>query len=340
MRRYLLPQGIDFYKANLHCHSVISDGHLTAEELKGLYKSHGYSVLAYTDHEYLVDHSKLSDPDFVAITGYELALMDPDDIPDPFRSNYHLNMYARDPHNVTQVFFNPKYFELGDKSIIPSLSYVGSSEAIRVRTAEGANEVIRTAVEQGFLVSLNHPQWSRIDVNDYGPMKGLFAMEIYNYGCAVCGYPEYDTAAYDQMLMAGQRIGCLASDDNHNYYSEGHPCFDSCGGFTMLAMPSLSYENVIEALETGNYYASAGPLIEELYYENGNVYVRCSPAKSIALNTRMWRTSIKHMEDEPITEAVLKVEDTDHYIRIVVTDEKGRQAFSRAYFLDEIEKND
>ena len=49
------------YKANLHCHSIISDGSLTPEELKEAYKAHGYSVLAITDHEYPNDHTALSD---------------------------------------------------------------------------------------------------------------------------------------------------------------------------------------------------------------------------------------------------------------------------------------
>ena len=47
-KRFLLPEGGRFYKANLHCHSTLSDGALTIGELKEAYKSRGYSVLAYT----------------------------------------------------------------------------------------------------------------------------------------------------------------------------------------------------------------------------------------------------------------------------------------------------
>lgn len=36
-RRYLLPEGAAYYKANLHCHTCISDGKLTPEEIKELY---------------------------------------------------------------------------------------------------------------------------------------------------------------------------------------------------------------------------------------------------------------------------------------------------------------
>ena len=67
MKQYLLPQEGKYYKANLHCHSVLSDGKKTAEELKEVYKAHGYSVLAVTDHEYMVPHNDLTDDDFLMI---------------------------------------------------------------------------------------------------------------------------------------------------------------------------------------------------------------------------------------------------------------------------------
>ena len=36
MRKYLLPEGGNFYKANLHCHTVLSDGKKTPEEVAEL----------------------------------------------------------------------------------------------------------------------------------------------------------------------------------------------------------------------------------------------------------------------------------------------------------------
>ena len=50
MRIYLLPEHGNFYKVNMHSHSTLSDGHQTPEELKEIYKAHGYSAIAYTWH--------------------------------------------------------------------------------------------------------------------------------------------------------------------------------------------------------------------------------------------------------------------------------------------------
>ena len=38
------------YKANLHTHSTLSDGEFPPQEVIRLYREHGYSVLAFTDH--------------------------------------------------------------------------------------------------------------------------------------------------------------------------------------------------------------------------------------------------------------------------------------------------
>ena len=37
-KRILLGKGKNFYKANMHCHSNLSDGKLTPHELKEFYK--------------------------------------------------------------------------------------------------------------------------------------------------------------------------------------------------------------------------------------------------------------------------------------------------------------
>ena len=50
MKKYLISPDKKQYKANLHCHSVLSDGRKTPEELVEAYKSRGYGILAITDH--------------------------------------------------------------------------------------------------------------------------------------------------------------------------------------------------------------------------------------------------------------------------------------------------
>ena len=53
MKIHLLPEKGNVYKANLHTHSTVSDGKYTPAELKEIYKSSVYQILAISDHELL-----------------------------------------------------------------------------------------------------------------------------------------------------------------------------------------------------------------------------------------------------------------------------------------------
>ena len=334
MRQYLLPDEGQFYKANLHSHSTISDGNLTPAEMKEAYRARGYSILAFTDHEILADHSDLNDEHFLAITGYELSVNERTDKPWPQKKTCHLNLYARDPHNTTHICFHPEQFWFCSEEVYGKLKYVGEYY-VRDHTPECINDIIRTARENGFIVAYNHPHWSREDPRDFLNYEGLFAMEIYNHGSNSGGFFEYDIQAYDLMLRAGKRLFCSAADDNHNKNPYGI-FTDSFGGFDMIKASSLTYDNVIGALERGDFYASQGPEIHELYLEDGAVHVRCSPAKAVTYTPGVRRNGARFGYDGYLGEAVFRVDPDDVFFRISVVDEYGRRAESRAYFLDEL----
>ena len=71
---YILPKDGNFYKTNLHSHSTDSDGHLSARELRDMYKAHGYSVLCVTDHDRFIDRQHLNEDDFLMLNGLELSI--------------------------------------------------------------------------------------------------------------------------------------------------------------------------------------------------------------------------------------------------------------------------
>ena len=96
MKKYLLPQKGNFYKANMHSHTVISDGKLTAEEVKAAYKERGYSIVAFTDHEIMIPHYDLRDESFLPITAYEIQLRDWNRASRCIKL-YHMNVYSPDP---------------------------------------------------------------------------------------------------------------------------------------------------------------------------------------------------------------------------------------------------
>ncbi len=334
MRTYLLPKETNYYKANLHCHSTISDGVMTPEELKAQYKACGYSILAYTDHEVLVPHSELNDDDFLTIPGYEVQTYGDMELAKRLRRVNHINLYPKDPGNRTMPFFNMDDVMRLDKT--PDISkavYKGDGNEYKEYSVEGLNRLISKAKDAGFIVSYNHPTWSKEDSEIYTNLQGLFAMENYNHDAQIAGHDAYCPYVYDQMLRGGLRIGCISTDDTHK-------ACDMFGGFTMVYADELTHTAIISALEKGNFYASRGPIINALWYEDGVFHIECSPAKQIVASNNGRRDpsiSIKSAESTAVTYAEFPIEDIDSFVRFTVMDEYGKTANTRAYWRDEFE---
>ncbi len=340
MRKYLLPKSGTFYKANLHCHSDISDGTQSITALKDAYKAAGYSVLAYTDHNLFLPHHELTDEDFLALAGFEVQYNEDGNYPSgKDYGSSHFCFIAKTPDMIIQPDWNELYAYIGNSAKYwDQVQYDKTlPKTEKNRLPETVNCEIENARKADFFITYNHPVWSLDNYEVYTKFSGMHAMEIYNHDCHTIGYDSYVPTIYDDMLRSGKRIFAVASDDNHNKLPFDHPQSDSFGGFTMIKAPCLQYEAITDALFAGDFYASQGPEIYDLYVEDNFVYIRCSAAKSIVLNTnRRSAQPLFARAGEPLTEARFPLDEQDIYIRLTVTDESGNHANTRAYFLDEI----
>lgn len=330
MKKYLLPREGNFYKANLHCHTTFSDGNMTPQDVKDEYTAHGYSVVAFTDHDLMILHPELNDENFLALNGFEIEAYVGEKY-DPMQKCAHLCFVAKDPDNKTQPFSYPNEFEKVHKDV---LCYDDAQPRVsRNYTPEDINRMIRLGKEAGFFVTYNHPAWSRESVREISRYEGMDAMEIFNYGTWEAGYPEYNPSIFDALLQDGRKIYAIASDDNHR---RGR---DTCGGWIMIKADKLDYRTITKAMEEGNFYASWGPEIKELWFEDGKLHVRCSDAVRITCNHHYRRgLAVYAPKGETITEAVFEIPEEYGYVRVTVTDEKGRCADSNAYYTKDLYK--
>ena len=332
--KILLDENKPFYKANLHCHSTLSDGKRTVEELKTAYMAQGYSIIAFTDHEHIIDNSHLTDDHFLAITACELAIKE--DQTQSTLKNFnlkvtHLNFYALDPHNTLTPCYSSAYDHYIKEEYHDKIRY--DKEYTRVYSHSGINDMIRIARENGFLVSYNHPSWSLENYSNYCGYKNLFAVEIYNHGATKTGLST-DEHVYDDLLRCGERVFCTACDDNHNDKPFDHIANDSFGGWVCINADKLDYSVIMNALQKGNFYASCGPKILSLTQDGDKVRIRTSNCHSISITTFGRRAETLYADTIPLTEAEFTLRKTDGYFRIRVTDEAGKSAYTQAYFLD------
>jgi hypothetical protein len=336
---YLIPSNKKQYKANLHSHSTLSDGNKTPEELKEMYKAHGYSVLSITDHERPYCHQSLSEEDFILLTGYECYIRPhPLGKYKPYNKEVHLNLFARDPNNVKMICCNECYCRYVKRdNAFESLERVGS-ERPREFTTEYINEYIQTALDNGYLVSYNHPYWSMENEAEILSYEGIFSVEIVNYSSYLANALENSSALYEKMLLAGKRVFCHSADDNHNVKPVDHPRSDSFGGFAMIFPEEFSYSGIINAMEKGEMYASMGPTIKELSVEGDTLHLECSEVEHVYLYVGSKRVVSTHaFPGEPlITTADLLIDAKARFVRVAIQDKEGRWAHTRGYFRDEI----
>ncbi len=315
----LLPEN-GYYKANLHCHTTLSDGELTPEETKRAYMAKGYSIVAFSDHRNYQWHKELDGDRFLALAATEVDLTQNDPGLDwPRKKTYHLNLVDTDPtQNAEAKRANP----------LPDFPY---------EDLESLNAYIARMSGLGFLVSYNHPYWSLQTVEDYAGLKGLFAMEIYNHGCELDGLYGFHPQAYDEMLRAGQRLGALATDDNHDRYPLGDPMNDSFGGYVHIAAERLDYQSVIAALKAGRFYWSTGPELRGVSIRDNVLTVNTSPAEMIFVIQEGRDCYQKAAAPgKPLTHAEFPLSGKEGWIRVQVRDSAGKHAGTNAFHMDSL----
>ena len=303
MARNLLGDGKGrFFRGNLHCHSNLSDGRWSPEDVVGAYRDAGYDFLCLSDHfeaEYgwrITDTRHLRHEDFTTLVGAELSSAPWDD---------------RNCYWVTAAGL-PVDFEAP-----PRDDHAGA---------------IKRARAAGAYVVMLHPGLNNLPhtVADKLPaLDAVHAVEIYNHNGAMAAIPDRADGAYmlDGLLENGRRLLANAGDDAHF----GHPR-DRFGGWIEVHAERLAPDLLLSSMKAGHYYSTQGPSIRELLVEGNKLLVRTSEAYAISLTTGgdRWQSGEeRHNPTGPISEAEFDLEPFHgSYCRVTVVDTDGKRAWS------------
>jgi len=250
---------------------------------------------------------------------------------------YHINFIAKSPENRWQHYHpNLRPYMEGHEDEL-----VFDAPEVRVYSLEEANRRIRKANEMGFFAVYNHPVWSLQDGRDYLGLKGLWGVEVFNSSAYRGGCEEDMSQCYQELLREGNALCPVAADDSHRLKEVG-------GGWVMIGAKELSYESVVEAMEKGDVYASAGPEIYSLTVEGNTLSVTCSKAANIAYitngreNGRVFGTKRKPLTEARFDLTKWKEGITEEwkekaFFRLCITSPDGKKAWTRAYYLKDLE---
>jgi hypothetical protein len=319
----LLNKNGKFYKANLHCHTTFSDGKMTPEQVKNHYKKHGYSIVAFTDHNKFNDHSHLNDSDFLAINGIETDSALRENGVCERKVTCHLNFYPRD-YKTAVVLPKPNNYNV-----------------------EELNKYVLDMKNNGWLCTLNHTAWSLMPTQDILAFDNLVGFEVYNHGCQVLYNNGDSQTDYAMYLASGKRAFAVAGDDNHHGYADEENSImadgdDTLGGFIYISMPKLTHSAFIDAFENGRFYASTGPEIYDLYIDEdaNELVINCSPVKSVMVKCFKFASALAvHHNKDDITTLRMPLDyiknDSKYFFRVELLTTDGKRAYTQPYYFNE-----
>lgn len=355
-----------WYKGNLHCHTTESDGCLTPEQVVQVYKNNGYQFLCISDHEKYADYTKtLNQQDFIVLPGVESSvnLVLPGNMEIKWDSKNQMKRSDwLEQKNLFQAVKKAHHIHgiSGTEEMKRNMSGKSFSEAedlsvaVYEKTWDGAETAQKQIDElrnRGCLVMYNHPLWSKVSIDEYLNLQGVWAIEIYNHSTVLDSGLGVDTRDWDSILETGRQIYGVASDDNHNTA----PIPDSCGGWVVVNAQELTVESIVENLRIGNFYSSSGPEIYDWGINDGVAYIKCSESERInficggAVNAGATvlkgqlgcNTEQERFEKrEFMTYAEYKLNGLETYIRIECVDKNGKTAWTNAMFLGEKDTKD
>ena len=188
------------------------------------------------------------------------------------------------------------------------------------------NAVLDEIKDQGGEAVLCHPYWCGHTISDYIPLRNYFAIEVYNDTCMGIG-KGFSEQSWDDLLDKSGPVFGIASDDSHG---TEHDCFH---GWINVKAKDLTLDSIMDALRTGSFYSTLGPEIIDITLTDNQLSVKCSEAQSIVFKAERSRgRRYVSQNGKPLTEAVYKVSDNTKYVRIEITDETGKKAWSNPFF--------
>tara|TARA_B100000482_G_scaffold190069_1_gene172642 strand:+ start:998 stop:2212 length:1215 start_codon:yes stop_codon:yes gene_type:complete len=320
-----------WWKGNLHTHSLWSDGDDYPEMIADWYKKNGYHFLGISDHNILAEgnrwiHIEKNAGGRRAFEKY-LERFGPKWVEHKTEKNIpkvRLKNFSeyKAKMSVEGKFLLMQAEELTDrfqgvpihinatnlKNYIPPQG--GSSLATVIQNNVNAVLEQRKKTGQPMFPHINHPNFGwALKPTDMIQLKGEQFFEVYNGHPAVNNYGDAKHLSTVQIwdIINAYRVGIyklplmfgLATDDAHNYHQIAIGKSNTGRGWVMVKAPALSAPSIIEAMEKGDFYSSSGVSLSTIQTTKESFSFKISTEKGVTYKT--WfvgtRNNFKNSKD-------------------------------------------
>ena len=305
---------LQWYRGSLHAHSYWSDGDDFPEMAVEWYKSHGYHFLALTEHNILAEGEMWVDVD--RLKGGMVSL---EKYLQRFGANWIEERTVEDKRQIrlkTFAEYHPLFDEEGRFVLLLSEEITDGFEKIPVhinaynlveliprQRGGSVVEVMRNNLRavrdqrertgQPMIAHLNHPNWRRsVTAEELLAVPEMNFFEIYNgedtYGDSLQASQD---RLWDIVLtrrLSEQKVGPvygLGVDDTHSYHEMSIDKSNPGRCWVMVQADRLTSEDIIAAIEAGDFYASTGVYLKDIRVEKDRLSVEIEGEEGVDYTT-------------------------------------------------------
>jgi hypothetical protein len=285
-----------YWKGNLHTHSLWSDGDDFPEMIADWYRTHGYQFLALTDHNVLAEGEKWAPADntpkraqatrkYTARFGERWAEFRDKGGKKEVRlkplaefrglleqaGKFLLVPAEEITHSFAKRPIHMNGINLRDK--VTPIDGKDATETISVNLRQVADQ--RTKTGRFMIAFLNHPNFGwGVRAEEMMLVDGLKYFEVFNGHPGVKNYGDDTHASTERVwdISLALRLGKhglgvvygMATDDSHVYHEWGLGKTNPGRGWVMVKASHLTPESLVKAIDAGDFYASSGVVLDEV----------------------------------------------------------------------------
>ena len=348
----------NWYKGNLHTHSLWSDGNDFPEMICKWYKDRDYQFLGLSDHNVLSKGDRWIAASVVEKRGSKNGLARYQkvfgDWVETRTKNEKLEVRLKPLNEFKPLFDEPeKFLMLQSEEITDHFGrlpiHINAANLQDVIKPQGGKSVRETMsnnlqaikrqqerLKRPIFAHLNHPNFGwAITAEDMAAVKEEKFFEVYNGHPSVNQLGDKTRPGLEKMWDIANSIRLkkmklaplygIATDDSHNYF--GTRGSSPGRGWVVVNAKKLTPANLIIALEAGRFYASSGVQLDSISTSAKSLSFKIKAKKGVTYKTQFIGTKRDAELEDPKNIGVVLAESTELNPKYELT---GNELYVRA----------